>query len=164
MIASNTTPLIYLSKIGKLELLRQIYKEVYIPKEVKEEVVDAGKALGKKDAVVIEAAIGKWIFVKECKILKMPLELDKGEAAAISLAVSLKSEILLDESKARAVASVLGIKYFGTVFVLLKALEEKMIDFEEFLGLMKKLAEEGFYLGEDIYMAAVKKAKEISGS
>jgi hypothetical protein len=42
MIVSNASPLIYLAKVGKLELLK-IFGEVVIPEEVKVEVVDSGR-------------------------------------------------------------------------------------------------------------------------
>ena len=41
MIVSNATPLIYLAKVGKLDLLK-IFSRVVIPKEVKVGVVDRG--------------------------------------------------------------------------------------------------------------------------
>lgn len=42
---SNSTPLIALSRIGKLELLREYFGEIHIPKEVYKEVVTRGGKL-----------------------------------------------------------------------------------------------------------------------
>jgi predicted nucleic acid-binding protein len=39
IVVCNSTPLIALSRIGKLELLREYFSEVYIPCEVYDEVV-----------------------------------------------------------------------------------------------------------------------------
>lgn len=65
---SNATPLIYLAKAGKLHLLRAVFGEVLIPEEVKVEVVDRGKELGKKDAYAIEAAIEEgWLVVEPAR-------------------------------------------------------------------------------------------------
>lgn len=41
-IVSNTTPIISLLKIGKLQILKDLYGEVFIPKEVFNEI-EAGK-------------------------------------------------------------------------------------------------------------------------
>ncbi|CAG0963865.1 MAG: hypothetical protein MPEBLZ_02775 [Candidatus Methanoperedens nitroreducens] len=43
MIVSNSTILIYLAKIGKLNLLKKLFTEVFIPVEVFNEVVVNGK-------------------------------------------------------------------------------------------------------------------------
>ena len=41
-VVSNSTPLIALSRINKFSLLKEYFGEVYIPKEVYEEVVTRG--------------------------------------------------------------------------------------------------------------------------
>jgi predicted nucleic acid-binding protein len=47
IVVSDSTILIGLAKIGKLELLRKIFSKVYIPEEVFNEVVEKGnKNLG----------------------------------------------------------------------------------------------------------------------
>ena len=78
----NATPLIYLAKIGRLDLLRLVFGRVLIPEEVRREVVDEGKRLGKADASVVEAALqGGWIEVHQAKPVRMPIALHPGEEA-----------------------------------------------------------------------------------
>ena len=44
-IASDATPLIYLAKLKKLELLKSLYSKIIISQEVKIEIVDEGKKI-----------------------------------------------------------------------------------------------------------------------
>ena len=44
MIISDSSPLIALAKIGRFELLRDLFKDIYISKAVHREVVVSGKA------------------------------------------------------------------------------------------------------------------------
>lgn len=163
-IVSNATPLIYLAKIGKINLLRRVFEEVVIPVEVKIEAVERGKKLGERDAYVLEKAINEgWLKVFEAKLIKIPIELENGEKAAISLARNLNlKEVLVDEVSARTAARLLDLKPRGTVFVLLKALELKEIDLDEFLTILEELIKEGFRLGEEVYIEAVRKARKIA--
>lgn len=163
MIVSNATPLIYLSKIGKLGLLKRVFGEVYIPEEVKREAVDRGKELKKGDALVIEKAIEDgWLKVSKAEPIESPIELEPGETAAISLAKKLGGqEVLIDEVSARTAARLLGLKPKGTVLVLLKTLEEGEMNLDEFLETMNDLVEHGFRLREEVYIEAIRKAREI---
>ncbi len=164
MIVSNATPLIYLAKIEKLELLKKIYKTILISEEVRQEVVDRGKQLGKKDAYIIEKAVQEgWILEEKTNKIKIPIELDTGEASTISLAKSKNvKEVLIDETSGRTAAKLVGLEPRGTVFVLLKSLEKKIINFEDFLYLMKRLTQEGFRLKEEVYISAIEKARDMS--
>jgi len=163
-IVSNATPLIYLAKAGRLNLLKRVFEKVFIPEEVKIEVVDRGKKLGKKDAYLIERAINEgWIKVSKSKIVEIPLELERGEVAALSLAKDLGiKEVLVDETSARTAARLLGLTPRGTIFPLLKALESKEIDLNEFLGLLNTLVKEGSRLKEEVYLETIRKAMEIA--
>ena len=44
-VVSNTTPIIFLLKLNQLDLLRQLYTQIYIPIAVYDEI-EAGKAKG----------------------------------------------------------------------------------------------------------------------
>ena len=59
MIVSNSTILIYLSKIDKLFLLKELFKTVFIPQEVKKEVIDQGKKHNHIDAMGVEKAVNE---------------------------------------------------------------------------------------------------------
>ena len=163
-VVSNATPLIYLAKTGRIELLKKVFGQVFIPEEVKVEVVDKGKSLEEKDAYTIEKAIDEgWLKVLAAKTVDVPMKLDKGEVAALSLAKNLKLDVvLLDEVSARSAARLMDLTPRGTVFVLLKALEKKEIDLDEFLEILSQLISEGFRLKEEVYVEAVKEAKRIA--
>lgn len=166
-IVSNATPLIYLAKIGRLSLLRRVFGQVIISEEVKREVVDEGKKLEKMDAYVIEKEIKEeWIKVSKIKeLIDIPIKLEKGEVATLSLAKNLKvREVLIDEICARTASEILGLIPRGTIFVLLKALKIKEINFDEFLGILDTLLKEGFRLREEVYIQAVETAKKITQS
>jgi predicted nucleic acid-binding protein len=162
-IVSNATPLIYLAKIGRLDLLRKIFSEVVIPEEVKVEVVDKGKELLEKDAYIVENAINDgWLKVYQTQLTKIPIELEIGEIAALSLAKNRGiTEVVIDEIPARTAARLLGLIPRGTLFILLKALEMKEINLNEFLDALKELIKVGFRLKEEVYLEAIRKASEI---
>lgn len=44
-VVSNATPLIYLAKTGRIDLLTKVFGKVFIPQAAKVEVVDSGKLL-----------------------------------------------------------------------------------------------------------------------
>jgi len=161
---SNSTPLIYLAKIGKLDLLKVLFGEILVPKEVWTEVVEKGKSLGRKDAYAVENAIRQgWIKVLAADRFEMPIELDKGEEEALSLAKQLNLEtVLIDEVSARSAARLLGLTPRGTLFVLLLALKERKIMLDEFLQALDELMEEGFRLKEEVYVQAIKEARMLT--
>jgi predicted nucleic acid-binding protein len=163
MIISNSTVLIYLAKIGKLNLLKKLFIEVLIPVEVFNEVVVNGKKQQHLDAFLVEGAIEEgWIKVRKIKIDKELMEfgIDKGEAEAISLAKSLGLAILIDQTHARIAAKTLGLKPRGTIFVLLAALRKKYLTHEEYQDSLEELVKAGFRMSDEVYLAAVRMGKK----
>jgi len=163
-IVSNATPLIYLAKVGKLDLLRKIFGEVFIPEEVRTEVVDKGKQLRESDAYSVENAISKgWLKVKKAGTVEIPLRLDPGENAALSLAKGLGlRETLVDEAPARTAAKLLGLTPRGTLFVLLEALKRREIDIEKFTHILNQMIGHGFRLKEEVYLGTLSEGRRIS--
>ncbi len=163
-VVTNATLLIYLAKIGKLALLKEIYKQVFIPEEVKKEVVDRGKQKGEQDAFIIEQAITEgWLIIEKIAEKTLPVKLHPGEEAVLQLAKNKKiKEVLIDEIPGRIAARLVGLIPRGTIYILLKAVAIKEITLEEFIDLLEKLLEQGFRLREEIYLEAIRRAKELS--
>lgn len=116
---SDSSILISLSQIGQLELLREMFSEVFIPEEVYNEVVTKG---GDR-AGAINVKNAGWIKVSKVKNVRLSHllgeSLDSGEAEAIALALELKADIvLLDERDARKKAKNQGLKVLGVIGVL----------------------------------------------
>ncbi|MCW4047981.1 MAG: hypothetical protein NWE99_10575 [Candidatus Bathyarchaeota archaeon] len=162
-VVSNATPLTYLAKTGRLDLLKKVFGTVFIPEEVRAEVVDEGKRLGENDAYVVEKAISEgWLKVVATEAIDVAVGLDK-EVAVLSLAKKLGLKVVLvDEVLARSAARLLDLTPKGTIFVFLKGLEKKEISLDEFLEALNQLISQGFRLKEEVYLDAVKEARKIA--
>jgi len=120
-IVSNSSVLIGLSSIGKLNLLRERFPQgILVPEAVRREVIDEGE--GRPGAREISES--KWIKtqkVEDKRIVELLLgDLDKGEAEAIALAREVGAGIvLLDEKDARRGAKRMNLKVLGTVGMLI---------------------------------------------
>jgi len=166
MIISNASPIIYLSKIGQLKLLKNIFKFVIIPYEVYEETVVKGKEKGFQDALFIENAIREgWLKIKKIKIkkelIKFAPELELGEIAVMELAKKLKPKMLLiDDATARTIAESFGFNVKGTIYVILKAFKQRLINRKEAFTLISKLATAGFRISQEFYLQVIKKLEK----
>lgn len=156
MIITNASPLIYLAKIGKLELLERLFGKVISPKEVYNEVVK-GKARGFFDAVRVEKAVKDgWLEIREANIDKsvggFAHGIDRGELAVISLAVKVKPEmVLIGDASARVIAESFGFNVKGTLYVLLEAYSKKLINKKETKELVNDLISAGFRISSELY-------------
>lgn len=138
LVISDASPLIALADIEELEILQLLYQRIVTTDIVRGE---------------IHADLPEWIEVsseydkKQLQILE--LELDKGEASAIALALeNPESRIILDESKGRAVAKRLGLKVTGTLGIIIKAKDKNLIDSGK--RILEKLEKHGFWLSEKL--------------
>ena len=143
----NSTPLIALAGIGELEILRSVYGQINIPKAVYNEVtVKSGKV---SDAV----RAADWINIVEIKDVdnkKMyKAKLHAGEVEVMILAQEMDADlVIIDDNAAKKTASYLGLTVVGTMAVLLKAKELKIIcDVSSYID---KLLADGFYVSPKV--------------
>ncbi len=164
-IVSNATPLIYLAKTDNLNLLKAIADQVYIPNAVFQEVVIEGKRLGEKDAYRVEKCINQgWLRIQEVNsLLSFDFPVHFGELEVISLAVQegIKN-VLIDDAKARSVADLAGLQPVGTLWIVLQAVKNRMMDFDEFLSTLESIIHSGFYLKDEVYIKVIRKARQLT--
>jgi hypothetical protein len=118
----DTSPLIFLAKLNRLDLLRKSADEVLAPAAVIEEV----RAYPDEASRKIEDALGSWLReekVEERRIVDVLLaDLDFGEAEVIALAHESSAErIVMDDLDGRRFARRLGLEPVGTLGLLLAA-------------------------------------------
>jgi predicted nucleic acid-binding protein len=166
MIVSNSSPLIYLTRIGALNLLHQLFGEVLIPEGVKIEVVDRGLEVKAPDALAIKEILEKadWLRVKKltaaqksaAKVLSENTLIDMTDGEAIILARDTRSPLLVDDREAVALCELEGVKTVGTLGVIMQAVKKKVLRKKDARKLIDALIDRGFYLGVEVYREAMR--------
>lgn len=160
IVVSDTTAISNLIRIGEVDLLRILYGEIWIPKAVYEELLIL-KDLGINVLEVLKYDYFKIVEVNNDILIKeLMIDLDKGEAEAIALAIEKKVEyLLIDELKGRKIASEKSIKIIGKLGILIKAKQEKLI--ESVKEKMDDLRSIGFWISQSLYDKIVELENEI---
>lgn len=152
IVVADTSPLLHLARIGRLDLVVSALGPVVVPRTVWSELIQPGTRVE-----VIEALrAATWIDLRDDPEAA-DLGLDPGETAAILLAEALSAEaLLIDERRGRAVAEERGLAVIGTLGVLAGAKRAGAI--ERVGPLVQALREDGFWLSEALvatFLAAV---------
>ncbi len=126
IVISDSSPLISLAVIGKLDILGDLYKETYVPTAVFEEVVRADKPFARELKLFLN---GRTKSVKNKMAVEMLSgDIGAGEAEAIVLALEQQpAVVLIDDLKARRFAKMNGLNLIGTMGILLKAKKDGLI-------------------------------------
>ena len=158
-VVCDSSVLIGLAKIGKVQLLAEIYSEVYIPDAVFVEVVGKGK--GRSGVREVEAA--KWIHKKKVKDKRMVeiliSEIGHGEAEVLVLGKELNADwLIIDDERARAAAVSAGFHIIGLAGILMIAKQLKLIPSVK--KLFDELRNKNFRLSDNICKEVLKKLGE----
>src|SRR5215216_948958 len=118
---SNTSPLLYLYRIGAIDWLPRLFDEVWTPEAVCNEL----RTGRNKGYDVPNPDEYTWLQVVNPKAMPsdwLALDLGVGEIAAMALALENPNRIvLLDDMLARRTAQVAGLQVWGTLKILLEA-------------------------------------------
>jgi len=160
-VVCNASPLIYLAKIGRLGLLKDLFGRVLVPLEVHREVVMGGEAGNHPEVASVRDAVREgWLAVRKAPsdpaLDRLSGELDRGELEVIALARRTKADIvLMDDSAARRAAEALGLKPRGTIHVILKAHRRKLLSRSDAKRAVRRLISSGFRISAEVYAAVL---------
>ncbi len=154
----NSSPLIYLGKLGLLNLLQRLFDQVMTVEVVKQEVLDATTA----EYPTLIDAFSNWLEVSDVEESHLSLRLremmlHKGEVEALVLAYQVnkqrkESVIIIDDLAARDVARALGLRMTGTVGIILRAVKNELLTKHEALGKIRHLVEDtSFRMSTSLY-------------
>ena len=155
-IIVNTTPILSLLKIGKLNLLKELYGCVFVPFAVYQEI-ESGK---NKDYYVDISKID-WIKIKEIhskESKRYLFDLDEGEAEVLILAKEQQADlVILDEIIGRRYAHQMNLNLTGTLGILLKS--KKLGYIEKIAPLLYELIDKNSWINPKL----IAKMIEMSG-
>lgn len=154
IVVSDTTPLISLLKINRLDLLERLFGQVLIPQAVFDELtaderfkLEADQIRGKQ-FIKVKAVKNP----ESANILKRATGLDQGESEAIILTDEQNADILLmDEAKGRTVSFQMGLKIMGTIGILMAAYEENELTADEARECIEGLQRAGRHISQKHY-------------
>ncbi|WP_435184615.1 DUF3368 domain-containing protein [Halobellus sp. EA9] len=158
VVVSDTSPLLNLALIERLNLLRNQFSDVTVPRRVWEELtegeegLDALRELRDDDFLSIVEVERSDLFVEIFH------ELDRGETAAICYAVEHGADlVLLDERDGRRVARRHDLEVTGVIGILLRGAKVDEVELEQELDALR---EAGFWISDDLYEQILSEADQ----
>ena len=151
-ILVDSSTLIALSKIGELDLLKDIFGTIYITTAIEKEVLTGDFP----ETEVLKEAIGEWIDVMDYEGDARELRkygLGHGEASLL-LALKREDKLVLDEANARRYAESMGFAFTGLIGLLVAAVRSKKLTKERAIAVLDRLARGDFRISSDLYLWA----------
>lgn len=152
----NSTPVIALANIGRLDLLRQMYGNITIPQAVFDEIISPS----------VQKQVRQnhdWIHVERIKDTSQKqmyrAKLHAGEVEVMILAQEQSADlVILDDNAAKKTAKYLGLRMIGTLGILVLAKKKGFI--KEVSPMLDALKRDGFFVSDDLCDLVLKQASE----
>ena len=157
----DASPLIYLARLGHLELLLLGVDEVLVPAMVLVEV----RAKRDHSTEQVEQYLDSWLKIcdrTQADVLRFVPDLGAGEREVMAQALQEGIvSVVLDDLDARRVSRRLGLEPVGTVGLLLAAKKRSLLPSLE--DEIKRLRQYGFWISETLVHQVLEEAGEVSG-
>lgn len=154
IVVSDTTPLLTLLKIGRIDVLNKLYNSVHIPFAVFEELTRnteyPEEAEYFRNCPFLE--VHSDFSAERVSLLQRATGLDLGESEAIILADEKQPSLLLiDESKGRVVAESMKLTITGSIGILFAAYQKKLLTADEIDQSVSMLRGMNRFIGEKLF-------------
>lgn len=158
-VVVNTTPLIALSHVRQLDILRKLYGEIIIPEAVYNELSVKAESICKK---AVDKSLD-WIRVEkiENQLAKSmyKTQLHDGEVEVMILSKEIGADVvIIDDANAKKHAKYLGLPVTGTLGVLIKAKQMGYVG--ELKPVLYQLVENGIYISQKVLDLCLKQVGE----
>ena len=170
MIVCDSGSLIYLSRVGQIQLLKKLFGSVLIPTSVYRETVQEAKAMRKPGVSTIEKAINDgWMQVIDISASEMDLvkklaeneSIEVEDAEVIFLTKKHSTSLVTNDKWLVKIAVSLGINSFWTTTLILLAVKKKVLSKNQGRKVLRKLVLSGLHLRTDVYEAILSALVEI---
>lgn len=161
LVVADTSPLLNLALIDRLDLLNVQFETIHVPEQVWDELTDGEEGLaGLKEL----RSQGKLVLVsveRSDLYIEIGRELDAGETAAITYALENDADlVLLDERDGRQVARRHNLEITGVIGILLRGAKDGEVELQTELD---SLRDAGFWISDDLYGEVLRRSQEELG-
>ena len=158
-VVVSTTPLIALSHVGKLSILRELYGEIIIPEAVYKELSVKAESICKPE---VDSSLS-WIRVENIQNqmakAMYKTQLHDGEVEVMILSKEIGADVvIIDDANAKKHAKYLGLPVTGTLGVLIRAKQEGYV--EELKPVLYQMIEHGIYISNSLVELCLKQVGE----
>jgi len=152
---ANTTVLSNFGRVGRIDLLRAVLGNLYIPTEVYAEIqvgIEEGYLfLSQVEAAIFPPFVDGWIILiapeggAEFDLFgQLSEKLHPGEAICMAIAKQRGWLLLTDDQAARTLATELGVELSGTLGVLVQAVRSRLLALDEANALLGQMIANGY--------------------
>jgi predicted nucleic acid-binding protein len=146
IVVSNTTPIIALSSVERIDILKSLFKEIIITEEVKNELI-AKERYGSTFPSL------DWVKVEKVRNQEfqqaLALELGAGEASVIALARELNADfVIIDEKYGNRMARYFGLSPIRTLAILEAAKKKNVIN--RLKPIVKEMVSKGIWYKKEL--------------
>src|SRR3989338_3994219 len=144
MSVVDSSVIIHLARIGKLNLLQSCFKKISISAGIEQEIIKEDKTAADE----IRNVIGKWIEVKKIET-RTGWEtgfLSAADIELIELARKEKDFILTNDGEIISSAKSRGVKTMWLTTFLLICVKKKLVDKREAKQILYDLTRTGYYI------------------
>ncbi len=163
IVVSDTTPIISLLKCHRLEILKELFKEIVIPEAVYDELTSNEK-FPEEAAAIQQCDFIKTVTLSDRKLLDIfqrATGLDLGESEAIIYSDENSADLLMmDEVKGRRVAKQMNIKVIGTLGILQLANEKELLSGSDVRDCIDALRSSSRHISEELIQMVMDHIKE----
>ena len=148
-IISDSSSLIMVARLKRLDLLTNLFQHIHIPQRVAEEITAKEDAVARlvlnhPDFSILVSS--NLVSSNHTLLTLLDGTLDYGEAEALTLAQEKQLLLLIDEKKGRQIAKNMGLKIIGLLGVLLLNYRRGHLLQADVMGLLAQIKRMDFRL------------------
>ena len=163
----DATPLIYLTRVGLVNVIEAIPTRKFTARSVFGEVVERGRAKGSADALALDRLFKtnaiSILDASDKALLRTFLKirgLEEADAETLAIAKERHYRAVLDDLQARKVARTYDIDFVGTPHILILGMQNRLLTKEEALKALDDMIEAGWRCGPELYREIIRLIRE----
>jgi predicted nucleic acid-binding protein len=161
LVVADTSPLLNLALIDRLDLLNVQFETIHVPEQVWDELTDGEEGLVGLNELRAQGRLVLVSVERSDLYIEIGRELDAGETAAITYALEKNADlVLLDERDGRQVARRHDLKITGVIGILLRGAKDGGVELQTELD---SLRDAGFWISDDLYGEVLRRSQEELG-